>query len=262
MTTTTEAKSAIRDGVTLRYIDAGAGKPPLLFVHGWTCNRTNWRDQIPHFAKNHRVVAVDLRGHGESDKPDQDYNIEGFVGDVAWLIGELKLSQPVVIGHSMGGVIAMNLVRRHPALTRAIVMVDSPITPLPESTRALVEPLFAGLRSPAYAGVAEGFDRMSFFNASSPPELVDELVSGMSSAPQRLMHTALVDTVEPENQQPGAIPVPALFIRAGTAYATEDEIRSRYPGLGVITVPAAHFVQLEQPAATNSIIADFLDNLE
>jgi pimeloyl-ACP methyl ester carboxylesterase len=257
-----QLKSATRDGVTLRYIDTGAGEPPLFFIHGWTCNRTNWRDQVPHFAKKHRVVAVDLRGHGESDKPDQDYNIEGFVRDVAWLIGELGLERPVVVGHSMGGVIAMNLARRHPDLARAIVMVDSPVCPLPDTLRPVADQVLAGLRSPAYAGVAEGFARMSFFNASSPPELVDELVSGMSSAPQRLMYTALADTVSPENQQPGAIPVPALFIRAGTAYATEDEIRARYPGLGVITVPSAHFVQMEQPAATNKIISDFLDKLE
>jgi pimeloyl-ACP methyl ester carboxylesterase len=259
---TDKLKSATRDGVTLRYIDTGDGEPPLLFIHGWTCNRTHWRDQVPHFAKKHRVLAVDLRGHGESDKPDQDYTIDGFVDDMAWLIRELGLQRPVVIGHSMGGVIAMNLARKHPKLVSAIVMVDSPITPLPEATRALVEPLFAGLRSPAYAGVAEGFARTSFFNASSPPELVNELVAGILTAPQRLMYTALADTVAPENQQPGAISVPALFIRAGTAFATEDEIRTRYPGLGVITVPAAHFVQMEQPAATNSIISDFLDKLE
>ncbi len=259
---TEQLKSATRDGVTLRYLEAGSGDPPLLFVHGWTCNHTHWRDQVSHFAKDHRVVAVDLRGHGQSDAPDQDYAIEGFVDDVAWFIRELGLQKPVIIGHSMGGVIAMNLARRHPDLVRAIVMVDSPITPLPEATRALVEPLFAGLRSPAYAGVAEGFARMSFFNASSPPELADELVSGMSTAPQRLMYTALADTIAPENQQPGPIPVPSIFIRAETQFASEDDLRSRFPGLGVITVPAAHFVQLEQPAATNNIIADFLDKLE
>jgi pimeloyl-ACP methyl ester carboxylesterase len=259
---TEQLKSATRDGVTLRYLEAGSGDPPLLFIHGWTCNHTHWRDQVPHFAKDHRVVALDLRGHGKSDTPDQDYAIEGFVGDVAWFIRELGLQKPVIIGHSMGGVIAMNLARRHPDLVRAIVMVDSPITPLPEATRALVEPLFAGLRSPAYAGVAEGFARMSFFNASSPPELVNELVSGMSTAPQRLMNTALADTIAPENQQPGPIPVPSIFIRAETQFASEDDLRSRFPGLGVITVPSAHFVQMEQPAATNNIISDFLDKLE
>src|SRR5690348_10490166 len=97
--TDTTTKSATRNSVALRYTEAGAGDPPILFVHGWTCNRDNWRDQIPHFAKKHRVVAIDLRGHGDSDKPDEDYSVQGFVDDVAWLIGELQLEAPVVVGH-------------------------------------------------------------------------------------------------------------------------------------------------------------------
>jgi len=64
-----------RDGVKLHYEEAGAGDPPFVFVHGWCCNHTYFAPQFDHFAKNHRVVAVDLRGHGASDKPEQDYTI-------------------------------------------------------------------------------------------------------------------------------------------------------------------------------------------
>ena len=261
MTTTTEPRSATRDGVTLRYIDTGAGEPPLLFVHGWTCNRTHWRDQVPYFANKHRVVAVDLRGHGESDKPDQDYTIEGFVEDVAWLIGELGLERPVVVGHSMGGVIALNLARQHPKLVSAIVMVDSPICPLPEDIRPQVAELFAGLQTPTYAAVAADFVRALMFDENTPPPLAEAIAANMG-APQRVTLTALVSTLAADHQETGTIPVPSLFIRATTQLASEDQLRQRYPGLGVITVPAAHFVQMEQPAATNTIITDFLDKLE
>jgi pimeloyl-ACP methyl ester carboxylesterase len=256
-----QLKSATRDGVTLRYSDTGAGEPPLLFIHGWTCNRTNWRDQVPHFAKKHRVVAVDLRGHGESDKPDQDYTIEGFVDDVAWLIRKLGLEQPVVIGHSMGGTIALNLAREQPKLASAIVMVDSPICPLPEDIRPQVAELFAGLQTPTYAAVADDFVRALMFDENTPAGLADAIVANMG-APQRVTLTALVSTLQAEYRKPGTIPVPSLFIRAATQLASEDDLRQRYPGLGVITVPAAHFVQMEQPAATNNIISDFLDKLE
>lgn len=261
MTQTADARSVARDGVTLRYDEAGAGEPPILFIHGWTCNRTHWRDQMSHFAKKHRVVAVDLRGHGESDKPDQDYSIDGFVDDVAWLIGELGLEKPVVIGHSMGGVIAMNLARKHPALTSAVVLVDAPICPLPEAMAPLREQIFAAFQTPAYASAAAGFAREFFFDANSPPEVIEAVMSSIS-APQRVTHTALASALAPENQVAGPIPVPSLFVRAQTQYATEDQLRERYPGMGIITVPAAHFVQMEQPAATNNIIADFLDKLE
>lgn len=255
------------DGVTLRYLETGDGKPPILFIHGWTCNHTNFRDQIAHFAKNHRVVAYDQRGHGESDKPDQDYTIPGFVDDAVWLIGELRLEKPVLIGHSMGGIIALNIIRRHPEIAAAAVFIDSTLLPLPEESQGLVGTLFAGLQTPAYANVAEGFARAAFFNENSPPELVQELVPCIASAPQRLMHTAMKSLLDESSIPAGRLPVPSLYIGAansgsGRQLAPEEGLRQRYPGMGVVSVPAAHFVQMEQPAATNNIIKDFLDKLE
>ncbi len=256
-----ELKSATRNGVMLRYADAGGGDPPIVFVHGWTCNHTHWADQLPHFARKHRVVALDLRGHGKSDSPDEDYSISGFVDDVAWLIGELGLTKPVVVGHSMGGVIALALARKHPELASAIVMVDAPIVPLPDTLMPVAQALLGGLQTPAYSSVAEGFARQFFFNDKTPAALVEATIANMGAS-QRVTHTALASTLIQEASPAGTIPVPALFIRAETQFASEDDLRARFPGLGVITVPSAHFVQLEQPAATNNIIADFLDKLE
>src|SRR3990170_4498714 len=105
--TTHALSTATRDGVNLRYLDTGSGDRPLVFIHGWCCDHTYWRDQTTEFARRHRVIAVDLRGHGQSDKPDQDYTIGGFADDVAWLIRRLDLDRPVLVGHSMGGVIAL-----------------------------------------------------------------------------------------------------------------------------------------------------------
>ena len=101
-----------RDGVALAYDEAGHGDPPLLLVHCWTCDHTFFAPQFHYFRRTHRVVAVDLRGHGASDKPGQDYTVAGFVDDLVWLCGQLELTKPVVIGHSMGGNIALELAAR------------------------------------------------------------------------------------------------------------------------------------------------------
>ena len=114
MTTETPVRTATINGVSLKYIDTGSGDPATVFVHGWTCSRSDWRHQIEEFAGSHRVVALDQRGHGESDKPDQDYTVDGFADDLAALIGKLGLERPVIVGHSMGGVIANSLARRRP----------------------------------------------------------------------------------------------------------------------------------------------------
>jgi pimeloyl-ACP methyl ester carboxylesterase len=104
----------VRDGVNLYYTDQGAGDPPLLFVHGWCCNSSHFQPQVDFFSRDHRCIAVDLRGHGESDKPEQDYTMAVFADDLAWLCAQLGVQRPVVIGHSMGGVVALALAQRHP----------------------------------------------------------------------------------------------------------------------------------------------------
>ncbi|MEO6198271.1 MAG: hypothetical protein ABIP58_09240, partial [Dehalococcoidia bacterium] len=95
----------------------------------------------------------------------------------------------------------------------------------------------------------------------TPAALVDELVPAILSAPQRLMHTAMSSILEEASRPAGAIPVPALFIRAATSYKTEDDFRGRYPGIEIHTLDCAHFVQMEKPAETNALIDSFLEHL-
>ncbi|HET7035992.1 MAG TPA: alpha/beta hydrolase, partial [Thermomicrobiaceae bacterium] len=128
-----------RDGVTLAYEDRGQGDPTIVLVHGWACDHSYVAPQAEHFRRTHRVVAVDLRGHGESDKPEQDYTMAQFADDLVWLCGQLSVVKPVVIGHSMGGVIAFELAARHPDLPAAVVALDSPIIPPQELREAIAQ---------------------------------------------------------------------------------------------------------------------------
>ena len=68
----------IREGIGLSYEEAGEGDPPLLLVHCWCCDHTFLAPQFEHFSRRHRVVTVDLRDHGESDKPEPPYTVAGF----------------------------------------------------------------------------------------------------------------------------------------------------------------------------------------
>jgi len=70
----------MRNSVKLAFEDRGAGKPAFVFVHGWTCDRSFFAPQAEHFAQRHRVVSVDLRGHGESDKPQGAYPVGAYAG--------------------------------------------------------------------------------------------------------------------------------------------------------------------------------------
>src|SRR5690348_6876673 len=107
----------------LFYEDTGAGEPPMLFVHG-IGNHTHFAAQIAYFSRSHRVIAPDLPGFGRSDAPARDYGIAAFADDIAWLCDELELQRPVLVGHSMGGAVALEVAAARPELPSAIVLLD------------------------------------------------------------------------------------------------------------------------------------------
>src|SRR5688572_18816261 len=107
---------ATREGLNLYYEQAGSGEPPLLFVHGWCCDHTSYQPQRDHFGSNHSVTTLDLRGCGQSDTRADGYDIPAVADDIAWFCGEIGTVRPVVIGHSLGGMIGIDLAARHPDL--------------------------------------------------------------------------------------------------------------------------------------------------
>ena len=80
--------TVLHNGTKLAYEERGTGDPAFVFVHGWTCDRSFFAPQVDHFAQHHRVVSLDLRGHGESDKPQGEYPIAAYADDISYLIEE------------------------------------------------------------------------------------------------------------------------------------------------------------------------------
>jgi pimeloyl-ACP methyl ester carboxylesterase len=110
----------------MHYEDRGEGKP-LVFIHGWGGSADAWDMQVLDLASSFRCITVDLRGHGESDKPWADYNYDLFVHDIDALISGLGLQDVTLIGWSMGGHIALKYANEHPqALSRVVITGSGP----------------------------------------------------------------------------------------------------------------------------------------
>jgi pimeloyl-ACP methyl ester carboxylesterase len=108
-----ESQFAKLDGARIHYKSWGKGKDALVLVHGWGCNLNHWRDQIPDFAKRNRVIALDLPGHGESDKPQQlSYTMDLFANAIDAVMRDAKVEHAVVMGHSMGTPVARQFYRK------------------------------------------------------------------------------------------------------------------------------------------------------
>ncbi len=114
------------DGVRIVYHEVGAGDPAIIFIHGAYSNRRGFGFQEDYFSPNHRCVVVDLRGHGDSDKPDEIYTMDKHGHDVAALIRHLGLDKPVLVGQSMGGQVVIAAAAHYPELVGAIASLDSP----------------------------------------------------------------------------------------------------------------------------------------
>ncbi len=116
------------EGVDIAYIDSGLppgadpDAPPLVFVHGLSSYMSFWEYQIPEFAKTHRVLALDLPGFGASGRPDAPYTPPWYADVVDNWLGSMGVVSAVVVGHSMGGQIAMTLALNHPNRVHALVL--------------------------------------------------------------------------------------------------------------------------------------------
>lgn len=109
---------------SIHYEATGEGQP-LLLIHGLGSSTRDWERQVEHFAETYRVITVDLRGHGKSDKPKGSYSIQQFSDDVAALINQIDLAPVSVVGISLGGMVAFQLAADHPELIDRLVVVNA-----------------------------------------------------------------------------------------------------------------------------------------
>ena len=171
------------DGVRIAYETHGRGAVAVVLVHGWSCDRTYWREQIAPLAAQFQVVTVDLAGHGASGRNRRAWTIASFGGDVAAVVEKLGLRRAVLVGHSMGGDVIAEAARALPGRVEGLVWVDTykqlGTFRTPEQVQAMVSSFRADFRKTTRA-----FVRLMFARGADPA-LVERVVADMSSAPPR-----------------------------------------------------------------------------
>lgn len=249
----------IREGVALGYEETGRGDPALLFAHGVACHRGFWAPQLHHFAQDHRVVAVDLRGHGESDAPEQPYTMRAFADDLAWTCRELGLRRPVLVGHSLGGLVALELAAAYPDCPGALVLIDSVL--LPSAHRPeVVHDLVAGLRGRDPVGALRGYFE-AFFSPNDDPGRKAWILDTAVQTPPHVTSSVWEQSIGWDDAAAlASCRVPLLYLDAGTPNADLSRASELQPGMMIgRTVGSGHFSQLEVPDQVNAMVARFLE---
>jgi pimeloyl-ACP methyl ester carboxylesterase len=241
----TSARSA--DGTDVRFEVTGEGETTLVLVHGWALDRHLWDGQLSGLAAKHRVITLDLPGHGESGQR-AEWTIAAFGQDVKAVVEAAGAKQAVLVGHSMGGLVVLEAARRMGEAVKGLVLVDIVLdaeqrTP-PEQVEAMAKQLAAD-----YKAVTTHMSNEYLFGPGTPAP-VRERVLGQALAMSPAVSIALLRQVWTYDPLPALREIQAP-IRAVNAdkFPTNLEVNRRHmQGYEAeIVEGTAHYLMLEKP---------------
>lgn len=248
------------EGIPIHSTLRGSGAKTIVFVHGWTCDESSWRDQVPFFEKNYRVITLDLPGHGRSGAPvSGSLTMELFAKAVEAVRVESKAGKIVLVGHSMGTPVIRQYARMYKSNVAALVPVDGvlrlsgrPNAPNPER-----------MKGPEGMKNREAMIR-GMFGKSSTPALEQHILRMMLAAPETTAYQAMAATFAAPNWVDESFAVPALGIYADRSPSNDREyFKKIFPNGTTVEVPATgHFVMMEKPEEFNRLLEDFLPKVK
>ena len=256
---TAQEKYAKLDTTKIHYVSEGKGKDAIVLVHGWGCTLTHWRDQIPELSKRARVLALDLPGHGESDKPETRYDMDLFAAAIDAVMKDAGVERAVLVGHSMGTPVVRQFYRKYPQKTLALVIVDGGLRPF--GTKEQREQFMAPLRGPGYKEVLTNMGKMMTATLSDADK--ERVRTSSFNTPQGVLVSAMEAMGEDSLYATDKINVPVLAILAKSPYwpaDTEQFLRGLAPDLDYqMWEGVSHFLFMEKPKEFNAAVIAFVD---
>jgi len=252
---------ASADGVMIHYEVSGDGEPTLVFVHGWSCDRSYWKNQVDEFDDTYRVISVDLGGHGTSGLGREDWTLDAFGTDVVSVVNKINPDKVILIGHSMGGGVIIHAAHQLSGRVVGLIGVDT----YQEFSSGAPPELIASIMAPFRADFAAGMDDFvrAMFPKSADSTLVNRIAADMSAAPPEIAINAVENyfndnTVEMLKR----VRVPIRAINSDlwpTDLENNQKISASFemklmPGVG-------HFVMLEDPVTFNRLLHETLDEI-
>jgi pimeloyl-ACP methyl ester carboxylesterase len=263
----------------MHYVQRGHGAPAIVFVHGFTCDHTDWEAQLAAFAPQHRVVACDLRGHGKTPGTPDTCSIDTFGADVAALVKELGLNKVVLVGHSLGCRVVLQAAQHVPARVAGIVLVDGSKLGSGDPD-ALERSMRAKVEAVGFAKFAAGMFEQMFVPGTTPPATKSAIIERATKLPAAI-GTALFPRTpawDAKNLERvlAATKQPLLALQSTTMNAEGkrvpmapglpspllDALRTLTPHAKIeIISTVGHFTQIDAPQWVNEKIGAFIGSL-
>ena len=252
----------VREGAVLAGEEHPGQQPSVILLHGWCCDRSFLAPQADHFsALGRHVIALDLRGHGQSSRGADGFGLGAIADDVAWLIDTLDLGRVMIAGHSMGGVVALEVANRRADRVERIAMFDSPVA-VPEPLLPVAESLSGRLDSPQCGETIAEFVERWLLSPHTEPRLARRAVDTMRLAPREVAVPCWESLLAYDDRSAlQACEVPVLFVAAENSLAEVDELPRLNPRVELARMfGVSHFHPLEAPAATNQLLERFFQH--
>jgi 3-oxoadipate enol-lactonase len=252
-------RSVAIDGVALSILEGGSGDP-VIFVHGVVTTSNIFPAYLKAYSPSYRGIAVDLRGYGDSQKPETGFNIPQFSNDLIALADRLHIQKPVWVGVSMGGMILQRLALDHPDRVRALVLVSTT-----DGAMVLDKDLPTIGNSRDYREVSKSIIAESF-PPGTPPSLYQPLLDRISTWNATVLREALTSMSQANvHGQLHKITVPTLIIVGAkddvATPAIARGIQAQITGSTLVEFNTGHFMMAEDPERFRTVLGDFLRTL-
>jgi N-formylmaleamate deformylase len=252
------------NGITIHYTRTGGTKPPLIVLHGLIANGACWTALAHALEEDYDVIMPDARGHGKSSAPDHGYRYEDHANDVVGLIQAMRLSTPVLLGHSMGGMTAAVVASRKPNVLGGLILAD-PTFLSPELQREVFE---SDLADQHRRMLTKSLDELLAEARRRHPDRSSQTLDLLARARLQTSIRAF-DVLTPPNpdytQVVSAIDVPSLLVigDAGVvSLAMAAELQRLNPRFQVEQIPeAGHGLHYDQPERFAAVVKSFLCSL-
>jgi pimeloyl-ACP methyl ester carboxylesterase len=260
----TSVKKTVRaeDGVNLVCEVRGKGDTALIFLHGWCGDREYWKHQVDAFAADYRIVTLDQAGHGESGKDRKVWSVASLAGDVEAVVKALGLKRVILVGHSMGGPVALLAAKRMPGTVVAVIGADTlqnaEFQPPEELRKKFMEAFEKDFKGTMRVGLA------GMVHEKTDAELKKWLVSRAEAQDPKMALSLMRDLSGLDAKkllQEAKVPVRCINSAGPFQFFTPTavEINKKYADYGAVTLEGVgHYPMLEKPAEFNQKLREVL----
>jgi len=254
-------------GPALRYTvhvstTTATDRPVVVLIHGWSCDSSYWDAQVPALRQRYRVVTLDLAGHGHSSADRDDWSMRAFGEDVRRVVQAVDANSPLVlVGHSMGGPVAVEAARQLGSRVRAVIGVDTFSTVgLPRPPAADTAARIAFFERD-FAGATRMFVTRTFFRPDADVALRERIAADMAAGDPRVGIAAVQGLNDWEGATAmAAASLPIIAINADLAPTDAERIRRSVPRFELVVMArSGHFLMMEDPARFNPLLLEQLE---